>query len=466
MSVGCRLQFSAALAIPFALVVSAAIQAQQIEQGVAIVSEAIASRVDGFSYNPGSTSDLKFRGSALSQLAEGTARVHIGDEVTEIAAHFELLPQPASFGPFTVYVLWVVTPEGRAYNIGAINVDGDKGKVTATTPFSSFALIVTAEPHFAVSVPSKYIVLQNVGGKVQGTQLVVTSLAARSDYEGLKPLTVDPKRKEPLELTMARYAISIAEGAGAAELAPKALDVARTALKSAEAAQAAKSSSGRAQVPAIAREAVQAAEDARAVAEIRRAGADVERMKLGIRERDAKLAELQAQLDKAKQGMAAQTAEIAAANAQLKSVQQRMPSAGNRLQLANELLGRWLVLDTGDSSLTAHVQSDAFVKGKTELLPATRDRLGTAAGILVGIGSVTVTVTPALQLSEDVRQLGLSQQRARSLMEWLASLGLKVNAGVPSDTGGAVEKAVAPGPGVDLLIIFDRPSAVGEPAKT
>jgi outer membrane protein OmpA-like peptidoglycan-associated protein len=466
VSVGYRLQLSAALAIPMALSTSAAVQAQQIERGVAIVSEAIASRVDGFGYNPGSTSDLKFRGSALSQLAEGTARVRIGDEVTEISARFEHLPQPASFGPFTVYVLWVVTPEGRAYNIGAINVDGDKGKVAATTPFSSFALIVTAEPHFAVSVPSKYIVLQNVAGKVQGTQLVVTSLEARSDYKGLKPLIADPKRKEPLELAMARYAITIAEAAGAGELAPKALDVARAALKEAEAAQNAKSSSARSQVPAVAREAVQAAEDARAVAETRRAGADVERMNRQISERDAKLVELQGQLEKAKQAAASQTAEISAANAQLKNVQQRMPSAGNRLQLANELLGRWLVLDAGESSLTAHVQSDAFVKGKTELLPATHDRLGTAAGILVGIGSVTVTVTPALQLSEDVRQLGLSQQRARSLMEWLASLGLKVNAGVPSDSSGAVEKAVAPGPGVDLLIIFDGPSAVGDAAKT
>jgi outer membrane protein OmpA-like peptidoglycan-associated protein len=462
----CRLQLSAVLTISFALSASLAVHAQQIEQGVAIVSEAIASRVDGFSYNPGSSSDLKFRGSALSQLAEGTAKVHIGDEVTEISARFEHLPQASSFGPFTVYVLWVVTPEGRAYNIGAINVDGDKGKVAATTPFSSFALIVTAEPHFAVSVPSKYIVLQNVGGKVQGTQLVVTSLAARSDYKGLKPLVVDPKKKEPLELTMARYAITIAEAAGAAELAPKALEVARSALRDAETAQSAKSSGGRAQVPAIAREAVQAAEDARAVAETRRAGADVERMKREISERDAKVAELLGQLDKAKQAAAAQSAEISAMNAQVRSAQQRMPSASNRLQLANELLGRWLVMDSGDSSLTAHVQNDAFVKGKTELLPTTRDRLSTAAGILVGIGSVTVTVTPALQLSEDVRQLGLSQQRARSLMEWLASLGLKVNAGVPSDASSAVEKAVAPGPGVDLLISFDGPTPVGEPSKT
>jgi outer membrane protein OmpA-like peptidoglycan-associated protein len=161
-----------------------------------------------------------------------------------------------------------------------------------------------------------------------------------------------------------------------------------------------------------------------------------------------------------------QAAELSGMNAQLKNAQQRMPSANNRLQLANELLGRWLVLETGDLSLTAHVQSDAFVKAKTELLPATRDRLGTAAGILVGIGSLTITVTPALQLSEDVRQLGLSQQRARALMEWLASLGLKVNAGVPSVSGGAVEKALAPGPGVDLMITFDAPSAGSDASRT
>ncbi|HEY0803352.1 MAG TPA: hypothetical protein VGD54_21140 [Steroidobacteraceae bacterium] len=460
----CRLQLSVAVAL--VLSASAGLRAQQIEQGVAIVSEAIASRVDGFSYNPGSTSDLKFRGSALSQLAEGTAKVRIGDEVTEVSARFEHLAQPASFGPFTVYVLWVVTPEGRAYNIGAINVDGEKGKVNATTPFSSFALIVTAEPHFAVGVPSKYIVLQNVAGKVQGTQLVVTSLAARSDYKGLKPIVPDPKKKEPLELIMARYAIVIAEAAGAGDLAPKALEIARSALKAADAAQNAKSSSGRAQVPAMAREAIQAAEDARAVSETRRAGADAERMRQQISERDAKLLELQGQLDKAKQAAAVQAGDLSAMNTQLKNAQQRMPSASNRLQLANELLGRWLVLETGDLSLTAHVQSDAFVKAKTELLPATRDRLGTAAGILVAIGSLTITVTPALQLSEDVRQLGLSQQRARALMEWLASLGLKVNAGVPSDSGGAVEKALAPGPGVDLMITFDAPSAGSDASRT
>ncbi|HXN11251.1 MAG TPA: DUF4398 domain-containing protein, partial [Steroidobacteraceae bacterium] len=230
--------------------------AQQIEQGVAIVSEAIASRVDGFDYKPDSTSELDFRGTALSPRADGSAKVRTGSDRTEISAKFSHLPAAASFGPFTAYVLWVVTPEGRASNVGTVNLDGDKGTLNATTPLSSFALIVTAEPHFAVSVPSRFIVLQNVGGTVQGTQLVVTSLAARADYSALKPLSVDPKLHEPVELLMARYALTIADGAGAAQLAPKAFGGARDALASAESAQTSKSSSARERVPELAREAI------------------------------------------------------------------------------------------------------------------------------------------------------------------------------------------------------------------
>ena len=105
--------------------------------------------------------------------------------------------------------------------------------------------------------------LQNVGGTVQGTQLVVTSLAARADYSALKPLTVDPKLHEPPELLMARYAVTIADGAGAAQLAPKAFGGARDTLAAAETAQSSKSSQTRERVPELARAAIQAAEDAR-----------------------------------------------------------------------------------------------------------------------------------------------------------------------------------------------------------
>jgi outer membrane protein OmpA-like peptidoglycan-associated protein len=435
--------------------------AQQIEQGVAIVSESIASRVDGFDYRPDSTSELDFRGTALAPRADGTAKVRTGSDRTEISAKFTHLPAAASFGPFTVYVLWVVTPEGRASNVGTVNVDADKGTLNATTPLSSFALIVTAEPHFAVSVPSRFIVLQNVGGTVQGTQLVVTSLAARADYSALKPLTVDPKLHEPPELLMARYAVTIADGAGAPQLAPKAFGGARDTLAAAETAQSSKSSQTRERVPELARAAIQAAEDARAAAEARREAALLDQLRGQISDRDSKLAEASTLTDKSRADAAVLVAQLKEqlqeSESRRRETEQRLPSAASRQALAVGLLGRWLVMEAGDKVITAHITNDGFNKGRTDLTPDAKDRLATAAGILLGIGNLTVTVTPALQATEDVKQLGLSQQRSRATMEWLDSMGLKAVEGVPPDASAsaAVERALAPGPGVDLVISFD-----------
>jgi len=424
-------------------------RAQRVEQGVAIVSESIASRVDGFSYRPDTTSELEFRGTALSPRAGGSVKVRTTSEHTEITARFEHLPAAASLGPVAVYVLWVITAEGQARNVGTVDSEGEKGRVNTTTPLSSFALIVTAEPHFAVSIPSKYIVLQSVGTNVQGTPLVVTSLAARADYDGLKPISNDPKRPTPLELVMAHYAVAIAESADAEHLASKSYERARVALASADQAQIAKKSADRARVPELSREAIQAAEDARAAAESRHGDAQIEALRRQIADRDTKLKEAESQEQEARQ-------QVASLEARVHAVESHLPSAESRMEAASQLLSRWLVLDPMEGALAAHITSDeGFVKGRTDLSASTRDRLSVAAGILLGIGSVNVTVTPALQMSEDVRQLGLSQQRARAVMEWLASLGLKATAGVPPPSTGAVEKALAPGPGVDVVISFE-----------
>jgi outer membrane protein OmpA-like peptidoglycan-associated protein len=442
------------------------VHSQQIQQGVAIVSEDIASRVDGFSYRPDSSSTLGFRGTALAPRAEGTAKIHTTEDRTEIAGRFEHLSPPSAFGPFAVYVLWVVTPEGRATNAGVLELDGEKARMNGTTPLSSFALIVTAEPHFAVSIPSKYIVLQNFSQDVQGTQLVITSLAARADYTALKADRPDPKRHIPLELTMARYALSIADQAGAAQLAAKTYDRAHQALLDAESAQAAKPSSVRARVPELAREAIQAAEDARAAAEFRRAAEDVERMRRDIADRDSKLKENEVLAAKAHQDLLAAQAQQHDSADQFTALQRQWITPEGRMQRANQLLSRWLVLDVGDNAITVHIDNEKFIKGRTDLTVDARERLDTAAGIVLGIGSLAVTVMPTLQTSEDVRKLGLSQQRARSVMEWLASLGVKARDGVPVDSGGAVEKALGAGAGVDLVIAYDADQpGVGSAAK-
>src|SRR5262249_24929546 len=156
---------------------------------------------------------------------------------------------------------------GQPHNVGTVDVDADKGRVTATTPLSSFALIVTAEPHFAVSVPSQFIVLQSVGTNVQGASMVVTSLAARADYSSLKPAAIDPKHPVSPDLLMARYGVAIAELVDAPNSAADSFKRARAALTAAEQAQVSKKSADRAHVPELSREAIQAGEDARAAAE-------------------------------------------------------------------------------------------------------------------------------------------------------------------------------------------------------
>jgi outer membrane protein OmpA-like peptidoglycan-associated protein len=446
------------------LACAAAGHAQQIERGVAIVSEDIASRVDGFSYRPDSSSTLGFRGTALAPRADGTAKIHTTQDRTEIAGRFEHLPMPASFGPFAVYVLWVVTPEGRAINAGVLEQDGEKAKMNGTTPLSSFALIVTAEPHFAVSVPSKYIVLQNFSQDVQGSQLVITSLAARADYTALKAVSVDPKAHVPVDLIMAQYALSIADHADAGKLAPKAYDRARQALAGAESAEGSKTSSIRARVSEMAREAIQAAEDARAAAEFRRSAENLEGMRREIADRGAKLEETEILAAQARQAALAAQAQQHDSADHFAALQHQWITPEGRLQRANQLLSRWLVLDVGDNIISVHIDDAKFVKGRTDLTIDARERLDTAAGIVLGIGSLAVTVTPTLQTSEDVRKLGLSQQRARSVMEWLASLGVKAKDGVPVDTGGAVEKALGAGAGVDLLISYDGDQPAIAPA--
>jgi outer membrane protein OmpA-like peptidoglycan-associated protein len=417
--------------------------AQKVEQGVAIVSETIASRVDGFSYSPDSTSKLDFAGTSLGLGAAGEASVKISHGKTEISGKFQKLPEPASLGPFAVYILWLVTPEGRAINIGMLNRDDDRARIDAVTPLSSFALIVTAEPHFAVSIPSKYVVLQNVGKGVKGVKLAVTSLAAREDYSSLPAAVQDKKNTLPLDLVMARYAVAIAQAAGAQELAKVAYDRARAALQAAEAAQVSKKSSERARVAEYSREAIQAGEDARAGAETRRSGAEkvsqadlLKDRELAFKDEEAKGAKLQA--------------DLAAMRQRLLAAEKQLPTSASRVAMASELLSKWFTIPPPtDAGLTVHVPESMFLKAHTDLVPAMQQRLSLATGALLGIGKLSVSVSPSVQSSSDVQKLALSQERARAVMEWLQSMGVQAVMGAAAPDA---EASLAMGPGVDLVI--------------
>src|SRR3979411_953830 len=107
---------------------------------------------------------LDFGGTNLIHLANGEAQVNSKRGAIEIEAVFGNLEKPTTFGnEYLTYILWAISPEGRAVNLGEILVgDNHRSKVDVTTDLQAFALVVTAEPYYAVRQPSKGVVIENV----------------------------------------------------------------------------------------------------------------------------------------------------------------------------------------------------------------------------------------------------------------------------------------------------------------
>ena len=209
---------------------------------------------------------IDFKGTANMPAAKGEAKVESKQGYIEIEVEYRNL-QPANRhgAEYLTYVLWAITPEGRASNLGEILLNGANGKLNVTTELQAFGLIVTAEPYFAVTQPSDVIVMENVlradtVGKVDEIDAKF-ELLQRGQYSTLAgpKAIIDPK--VPLELYEARGALQIARATGAEKYAADTIKKASGLLAQAEGYQARKA--GNKPVSMIAREAVQTAEDAR-----------------------------------------------------------------------------------------------------------------------------------------------------------------------------------------------------------
>jgi outer membrane protein OmpA-like peptidoglycan-associated protein len=222
-----------------------------------------------YSHAKGST-PIDFKGTVLMPFAKGDARVEAKKGVISVSAKFEKLSPATTYGlRFLTYVLWAVTPEGRASNLGELEMDGTKAKVDGAAAFQAFAMIVTAEPYFAVAQPSDVVVLENeVRPDTVGSVEEVDAkfdLLQRGDYStittGNESARLDPR--VPLSLYEARNAVQIAKSAGAERYANDSFQKAQQLLESAEDAQ--KHKAARKEVDMTAREAVQTAQDARTI---------------------------------------------------------------------------------------------------------------------------------------------------------------------------------------------------------
>jgi len=216
----------------------------------------------------GGATKINFQGTALMPRARGEAKVESKQGYIEVEVEFDDVEQPAKYGAeYLTYVLWAISPEGRATNLGEIILNGTKSKLNVTTELQSFGMIVTAEPYFSVSQPSDVVVMENVIRRdTLGKTDVIDAkyeLLQRGSYvfqAGKSNVTRDSK--VPLELNEARNAIQIARWTGAEKYASDVFAKAADALRRAEDYQARKQKKPMA---GTAREAAQTAEDARLI---------------------------------------------------------------------------------------------------------------------------------------------------------------------------------------------------------
>jgi outer membrane protein OmpA-like peptidoglycan-associated protein len=290
-----------------AMSVMALAQTQQEIPASSLISKSTVAI--GFTVGGGATK-VDMTGTSVMSQANGEAKVQARANagLTNIELSVKDMTPPSNIGAeYLTFVLWAVTADGRTGNLGEIllNKNGE-GKLTATTPAQTFSMIITAEPYFAVRVPSEVVVLEMETRKnTKGKLFPITSykLMKRSQYAKLgNPLALTPDlSKVPLEMYEARNAVDIAKARGSAQYAPEIFSKAVASLQMAE--NALTSNADKKQIISAAKQTVQFAEDARALSAERQ---DQERI----------AAEKQAAADKARsQAEATAAAEAAAAKA-------------------------------------------------------------------------------------------------------------------------------------------------------
>ena len=279
----------------------------------------------------GGATKINFAGTALMPKARGEAKVESKKGYIEIEVEFDDMNVAQKYGPeYLTYVLWAITPEGRAKNLGEILLDSQgRGKLNVSTEFQSFGMIVTAEPYFAVSQPSDVVVMENVlRDDTLGKADVIDakyellkrgSYVFKPDQSATRSMPADPS-KTPLYLWEARNAVQIARWTGADKYAGDSFTKAETLLKQAEDYKARKQDKPSSMV---AREAAQTAEDARLIAlerqeqerlaNERRAAAEREAAEKAKAEEEARMraqAEEQQRLEAQRRALAEQTAKL------------------------------------------------------------------------------------------------------------------------------------------------------------
>jgi outer membrane protein OmpA-like peptidoglycan-associated protein len=435
-------------------------------------------RAVNYRHRGGSTT-VDFRGTDLMPQVEGHGKVD--GKAGRLAISIELTHmQPASNfgGQYLTYVLWAITPEGRAANLGEI-LPGDNGKdkIEVTTDLQAFGMIVTAEPYYSVTHPSNKIVAENIiRPETKGFE---EPIDAKFDVLEGAQYTIDVPADQlpstqadarvPLDLLEARNAVVIAKAAGARQYAPDSLAKAEDMLQRAEDYYQRKQ--GRTPIGTAARGATQMAEDARVLTLRRKEQERLDAERRAHEEAQAKAeadaraaqeqaAQAQAQADEdarrraqAEQAQAeaqrqqaaalaqqqqAEAATVVAQQAAAEADRQRQEAESQRqeaIRQKEEMRARLLaqlnqVLQTRDTArgLIVSMPDVLFDFNKYTLKPEARERLARVSGIVLAYPDLKLQIEGYTDsIGSDEYNQTLSDKRAEAVRDYLVSSGVSIN---------------------------------------
>jgi outer membrane protein OmpA-like peptidoglycan-associated protein len=482
---------TASITLAVALTLAASAQAQAQTQAPAdsgnptptfrinVVSR--TTRAVSYRHRSGSTK-IDFQGTDLMPSAAGEAKVESKRGTLAVEAEFSGLDRPTSFGnEYLTYVLWAISPEGRPVNIGEVLVgDNHRSKLEVTTDLQAFAMIVTAEPYYAVRRPSNLVVLENsIRPDTVGATEVVDAKFELIDRGGYIPTgyKFDPvilNAKLPLEFFEARNALRIAKSSGAERYAAPSYEKAVNQMNEADALASGKHENKKSLV-ALSREVVQTAEDAREIAvkhidderveternagagreasakaraneetqlritaEIGTADAVRQRKEADRRNLDAQAAAQQsagAQADAEKDRDDARQKQHAAEAdsdrdraAAVSSDAQLKDAVRDREELRARLLQQFnLILETRDTArgLVVNMSDVLFDSGKFTLRPLAREKLAKISGIVLAYPSLKLAVEGNTDsVGTELFNQELSEQRAEGVRSYLTQQGV------------------------------------------
>ncbi len=442
-------------------------------------------RAVSYKHRSGSTK-IDFQGTDLMPSATGEARVDSKRGTLDIQAEFFGLERPTSFGnEYLTFVLWAISPEGRPVNIGEVLVgDNHRSKLDVTTDLQAFALIVTAEPYYAVRRPSNVVVLENaIRPDTAGATEAVDAKYELIDRGGYIPTgyNFDPvvlSANLPLEFFEARNAVRIAKSAGAETFASSSYENAVRKMRQADDLAIMRHLDRKALI-AASREVVQTADDAREIAVKRidadrigadrdaaatrvadanaqsnedkharrraeAASADADRRRAAADQATATAQQQQqaAQADSDRNRAAAADANQAAADArqgqrdaEADADRNRSAAASSDLQLQQavqdreDLRARLLlqfnaILATHDTArgLVVNLSDVLFDTAKFTLRPEAREKLAKISGIILAYPDLRLAIEGNTDsVGSDEMNQELSERRAGAVLDYLAN---------------------------------------------